>query len=88
MGTSRSGRRRHVILARKFVVGADAVPIVYHHPLVWRSTNSDLRKQDLAIDAVLILFSEPLLGGASASAGFKSWHLLGELRMRRRARCG
>ena len=73
-------RWRHVFFAEKFVISANAVFIeIVVFGLA--QNESDLRKKNFAIDAVLILFGESLLRRARAGAGFKGRHLLGKIRM-------
>ena len=74
------GCRRAIFFAEKFVVGANAIAIEIV-VLGLPQDESDLRKQNLAIDAVLNLFGQPLLRRAGAGAGFKGRHLLGEIRV-------
>jgi hypothetical protein len=71
-------RRRHVLFAEKFVVIAYTI---FVELIVFglAQNESDLRKKDFAIYAVLILFGESLLGRPCARACFEGRHLLGKV---------
>src|SRR5262245_38074122 len=73
-------RRRAVFLAEKLVVGADTVAVKVI-VLGLAQNESDLRKKNFAVDAVLILFGQALLWRARAGAGFEGRDLLGEVDM-------
>ena len=87
MQTRRSGAGGHVFFAEELVVGADAVSIeVVFFGLA--QNERDLGKENLAIDAVLILFGEALLGARPCRRKFQKSALVWPNPHARRARCG
>ena len=77
-GNDPVGRRRHVFLAQELVVGAHQLAVKFAVPGLLQH-EGDLREHDLRVDAVPVLFLEPLRGRSGAGAGFESGHLRGHV---------